>query len=148
MNGAGVGTIAKLCENTLARECRLLGSEQERQLSWQQAIAFALSGFPIGENFAPDSMLIKQCPLLLQHNFASAEETGAFMGKINPQSRNRKINFLNIFSSTTMFYLYPASFKLSNHQFLKFGFYLPFPRSIALLIHATGGTPFKAPLSL
>jgi len=67
---------------------------QETQLPSQQAINFALFESPIAEILASASLPMMQCPLLMQHNLACAEETGALIGKTNPRSTKIKINFL------------------------------------------------------
>jgi hypothetical protein len=95
----------------------MLVSEQETQLSSQQTIIFALFDCPIVEISGSEALPIMQCPLLIQHNFAFAEETGAFIGKINPNSTKKNMTFFKSFSLMIILRLYISIFNMSNCNF-------------------------------
>ena len=102
-----------------ALEWRILVTEQETQLSAQQAIIFALLDCPITVILAPAALSMTQCPLLMQHNFAFAEETGALIGKTNPRSTKRNMTFFSNFDLAVILCLYRSGFNLSNRYSLQ-----------------------------
>jgi len=93
----------------------MLVSEQETQLSSQQEINSTLFDCPIVEILGSEALPIMQCPLLIQHNFAFAEEIGAFIGRTNPNITKKNITFFKNFTLMIILYLYISNFNMSNY---------------------------------